>query len=87
MIGELRPLASRSHSVEAPQSIEAVGTTVEEAIARALEALNVQRYEVDVHVISTESDRRARVRVTVKPREGQPAGIAADETAAVAAPP
>ena len=55
--------------MEAPQSIEAVGNTVEEAIARALEALNVQRPDVDILVISTESDRRARVRVTIQSHE------------------
>jgi spoIIIJ-associated protein len=63
--------------VEAPQSIEAIGTTVEEAIGRGLEALNVTRNEVDIIVLSAESDRTARVRLTRKSREAAPTAEAA----------
>lgn len=55
--------------MEAPQSIEAIGTTIDEAIDRGLEALNVTRNEVDVLVLSAETGRSARVRLTRKPRE------------------
>jgi spoIIIJ-associated protein len=55
--------------VEAPQSIEATGTTIEDAIARGLEALNVARNEVDVLVLTAEPGRTARVRLTRQPRE------------------
>jgi spoIIIJ-associated protein len=55
--------------VEAPQSIEATGTTIEDAIARGLEALNVERREVDVLVLSAEPGRTARIRLTRKPHE------------------
>lgn len=79
MIRELRPARFEEYSVEAPQSIEAVGTTVEDAIARALEALNVQRHAVDIIVISTEPDRRARVRVTIKEPTKNAATPLADE--------
>jgi spoIIIJ-associated protein len=58
--------------VEAPQTIEAIGTTVEEAIGRGLEALNVTRNEVDVLILSAEPGRTARVRLTRKPREAAP---------------
>jgi spoIIIJ-associated protein len=51
--------------LETPQSIEAVGSDVEDAIARALEALNVRRDQVDVLVLET-NPRAARVRLTVK---------------------
>ena len=54
--------------MEAPQSIEATGTTIEDAIARGLEALNVARTEVDVLILSAEPGRTARVRLTRKPR-------------------
>ncbi len=73
--------------MEAPQSIEAVGTTVEDAVARALEALNVQRRDVDIHVISAESDRRARVRVTVKARDTQIIAVSPAATPVEAATP
>jgi spoIIIJ-associated protein len=63
--------------VEAPQSIEAIGTTIEEAIGRGLEALNVARNEVDVLILSAESVRTARVRLTRKPREAAAAVAAA----------
>jgi spoIIIJ-associated protein len=63
--------------VEAPQSIEAIGTTIEEAIGRGLEALNVARNEVDVLILSAESDRTARVRLTRKPHEAAAAVAAA----------
>ncbi len=75
--------------MEAPQSIEAVGNTIEDAVARALEALNVERRDVDIHVISAEADRRARVRVTVKARSTPdvPGSAAAAETPVQAAAP
>ncbi len=75
--------------MEVPQSIEAVGNTVEEAIARGLEALNVERREVDIIVISTEQDRRARVRLSVIARAEQTAvlpGSIPVETPVEAAP-
>jgi len=50
--------------VEAPQTIEAAGSTIEDAIARGLEALNVTRSEVDIIVLSAEPGRTARVRLT-----------------------
>jgi spoIIIJ-associated protein len=50
--------------VEAPQTIEAAGTTIEDAIARGLEALNVTRSEVDVIVLTADPGRTARVRLT-----------------------
>jgi spoIIIJ-associated protein len=75
--------------VEAPQSIEAVGTTIEDAIDRGLEALNVTRNEVDVLILSAEPGRTARVRLTRKPRAAAPAtsapaaqSVTPDESAA-----
>ena len=59
--------------MEAPQSIEASGTTIDDAIARGLEALNVTRNEVDILVLTAEPGRTARVRLTRKPREAAPA--------------
>jgi spoIIIJ-associated protein len=50
--------------VEAPQTIEAAGSTIEDAIARGLEALNVTRGEVDIIVLTAEPGRTARVRLT-----------------------
>lgn len=58
--------------MEAPQSIEATGTTTEDAIARGLEALNVVRDEVDILILTAEPGRTARVRLTRKPRETAP---------------
>ena len=55
--------------MEVPHTIEAAGTTVEDAVARGLEALNVERRDVDILVLSTEPGRAARVRLTIKPRE------------------
>jgi spoIIIJ-associated protein len=63
--------------VEAPQSIEAIGATVEEAIGRGLEALNITRDDVDVLILSAESDRTARVRLTRRPRAAAPTAAAA----------
>jgi spoIIIJ-associated protein len=75
--------------VETPQSIEAIGTTVEEAIGRGLEALNVARKDVDVMILSAEPGRTARVRLTRKPHEATPAtdapatsSVTPDESAA-----
>ncbi len=70
--------------MEAPQSIEAIGATVEEAIGRGLEALNVARDEVDVMILSAEPGRTARVRLTRQPRAAAPAS-AAPATPAVTA--
>ena len=50
--------------MEAPQTIEAAGSTIEDAIARGLEALNVTRSEVDIIVLTAEAGRTARVRLT-----------------------
>jgi spoIIIJ-associated protein len=61
--------------VEVPHSIEAVGTTIEDAIARGLEALNVERRSVEIEVLSGDEARQARVRLTVK--NVQPAPLAA----------
>jgi spoIIIJ-associated protein len=76
--------------VEAPQSIEATGTTIDDAIARGLEALNVARSEIDILILSAEPGRTARVRLTRKPHEATPAAtstqvqpIMPDESAAV----
>lgn len=55
--------------MEVPHTIEAAGTTVEDAIARGLEALNVERRDVDIIVLPTEPGRTTRVRLTIKPRE------------------
>ncbi len=74
--------------MEAPQSIEATGTTIEDAIARGLEALNVARTEVDILILSAEPGRATRVRLTRKPRETASATVPAaqpvlpDESAA-----
>jgi len=62
--------------VEAPQTIEAAGTTIEDAIARGLEALNVTRSEVDVIVLTAEPGRTARVRLTRIAGKSQPATAA-----------
>ena len=69
--------------MEAPQSIEAIGATVEEAIGRGLEALNVTRNDVDVMILSAEPGRTARVRLTRKPRQASPAAAAAPAAQAV----
>jgi spoIIIJ-associated protein len=61
--------------VEAPQTIEATGTTIDDAIARGLEALNVARDEVDILILSAEPGRTTRVRLTRKPREAAPAAV------------
>ncbi|CAG0926438.1 hypothetical protein TFLX_00089 [Thermoflexales bacterium] len=52
--------------MEAPQSIEATGTTIDDAIARGLEALNVTRNDVDILILAAEAGRTARVRLTRK---------------------
>lgn len=48
------------------QSIEAVGNTIEEAIARGLDVLNVERRNVSIDVLSVAGSREARVRLTRK---------------------
>jgi spoIIIJ-associated protein len=55
--------------VEAPQTIEATGTTIEDAIGRGLEALNATRDEVDIIVLAAEPGRPARIRLTLKSHE------------------
>jgi spoIIIJ-associated protein len=57
--------------VNVPQSIEAVGSTVEDAITRGLEALNAERRNVEIEVMTT-TTREARVRLTVKDRPDAP---------------
>jgi spoIIIJ-associated protein len=54
--------------VDAPQSIEAVGTTIEDAVTRGLEALNVERRNVEIEVLTDVQAREARVRLTLKSR-------------------
>ncbi len=66
--------------MEAPQTIEATGTTTEDAIARGLEALNVARNEVDVLILAAEPGRTARVRLTRKSRETAPAAAPAAQS-------
>lgn len=68
--------------MDAPQSIEAVGTTIEDAIARGLEALNVERRSIEIEVLTDAQAREARVRLTVKSPALQPAAPAATTTAA-----
>ncbi|MBI5564696.1 MAG: KH domain-containing protein [Chloroflexi bacterium] len=46
------------------QSIEAVGNTIEEAITRGLDVLNLERRNVTIDVLSAPGDREARVRLT-----------------------
>ncbi len=58
--------------MEAPQSIEATGTTIDDAIGRGLEALNVTRNDVDILILTAEPGRTARVRLTRKPRAAAP---------------
>jgi len=70
--------------VEAPQSIEATGTTVEDAIGRGLEALNAARNEVDILILTAEPGRTARVRLTRKPREAEPVTTTAPAAQSVA---
>ena len=48
------------------QSIEAVGNTIEEAIARGLDVLNLERRNVSIDVLSVAGSREARVRLTRK---------------------
>ncbi|HZY40673.1 MAG TPA: RNA-binding cell elongation regulator Jag/EloR [Anaerolineae bacterium] len=57
--------------MDVPQSIEAVGNTIEDAIARGLEALNAERRNVEIEVLTTTA-REARVRLTVKARSERP---------------
>lgn len=52
--------------MEAPQTIEAAGSTIEDAVARGLEALNLNRADVDIIVLTAEPGRMARVRLTRK---------------------
>jgi spoIIIJ-associated protein len=57
--------------METPQTIEAVGSDLEDAITRGLEALNAARSEVDVLVLET-NPRATRVRLTIKDGHSQP---------------
>ena len=61
--------------MEDPQTIEAVGTTIEDAIGRGLDALNVQRNQVEIQVLESGS-REARVQLTVKARRVEEPPIA-----------
>jgi spoIIIJ-associated protein len=74
--------------VETPQSIEAIGVSVEEAIGRGLEALNAARDQVSVDVIEPGGGKTmARVRVTlVTPVETSAAGVSQTPAAEAAAP-
>lgn len=59
--------------MQTPESIEAIGHTVEEAVNRGLEALNVARSQVSVDVIEPGGGKNmARVRVTLLPRPEAP---------------
>ena len=64
--------------MEAPQSIEATGTTIEDAIGRGLEALNVTRSDVDILILTAEPGRTVRVRLTRKPSAAAPSAPAAE---------
>ncbi len=62
-----------------PATIEAIGLTVEDAIARGLDALNARREQVIVEVIDQggraapgQRPREARVRLTLKPEPPEP---------------
>ncbi len=71
--------------METPQSIEAIGKSVDEAIGRGLEALNATRNRVSVDVIDPGGGKNmARVRVTLLP---QPEASAASASALAAATP
>jgi len=73
--------------VQRPQSIEAAGATIEDAIARGLEALNAERRAVDIEVISESAAREARVRLTLKTRSAdQPLEETVEAAPAVAGP-
>jgi spoIIIJ-associated protein len=61
--------------VDVPQSIEAVGANIEDAIARGLEALNAERRNVEIEVMTAEPGREARVRLTIKSHAAVPASI------------
>jgi spoIIIJ-associated protein len=71
--------------VEAPQTIEATGTTIEDAIGRGLEALNATRDEVDIIVLAAEPGRPARIRLTLKSREATTANAGSVESQPVSA--
>ena len=66
-----------------PQSIEAVGNTIEAAIARGLEALNAERRHVEIDVLATTA-REARVRLTLKARSDTPSAPTIEATPAPA---
>jgi spoIIIJ-associated protein len=78
--------------VDVLQSIEAVGNTIEEAIARGLDVLNLERRNVTIDVLSAPGDREARVRLTRKailePAVTEPgaAPVAAPDLVAAPAP-
>lgn len=60
--------------MDIPQSIEAIGLSVEEAISRGMEALNATRDQISVDVIEPGGGKTmARVRVTLLPRAAPPA--------------
>ncbi len=62
-----------------PDSIEAIGLNVEDAVSRGLEALNAKRDQVTIEVIDPggrpapgQRPREARVRLTLKPAPARP---------------
>lgn len=71
-----------------PETIEAIGVNVEEAISRGLDALNVTRDQVVIEVLDEgtqrpapgQRPREARVRLTLKPVETPPAPEPVDES-------
>jgi spoIIIJ-associated protein len=74
--------------VDVLQSIEAVGNTIEEAIARGLDVLNLERRSVTIEVLSAPGGREARVRLTRKAgaESAVPEAATAVAAAGVAAP-
>lgn len=73
--------------VEAPQSIEAIGVTVDEAVGRGVEALNTTRDQVSIDVIDPGGGKSmARVRVTLTGKTGLPGAEADAPPAAPAVP-
>jgi spoIIIJ-associated protein len=72
--------------VDVLQSIEAVGNTIEEAVARGLDVLNLERRNVTIEILSAPGGREARVRLTRKAGVESAAPVAATPVAASSAP-
>ena len=69
--------------MEIPQSIEAIGLSVEEAVSRGMDALNATRDQINVDVIEPGGGKTmARVRVTLLPRPATPAAPAPEPASA-----